>query len=642
MSIVIPIDYVLDGTQSGHRMMRCAHTKKVNGVVVQCIKRYRVSTVPIIHEHVFPIVIPRPVTDIATAKTNIEIAVAIMIAACNMSVNSVANDSIRELVFTCIHIGSMFSTVKAQDLTPEFTRAKTTNFIRSQGDLIQKECLLPFTKTFSTLMLDASTLVHKRILAIMLSANDNSTKPSLYDSVYSPKLRVVDFAEILIPMMEEMVRSGVKLGAIVGDNCPTQVLALAHWSPSKVYGDHPCLELRALRFFTCAVHTTALMLSDSIDECIEIQRLVSTLTQLVTAVNSSYASDVIGHCPQPGETRWLSRIEGIDWLLLHEDSLKRFPFRDDIDLEPPIRRMLAEAFVFSHFEELRVLAILIFPFYAMTLALESDNATQSLVIPFTEQLKDFFLRIADDLVFAQYPGLIDKIITCIDERFKLTYDSPLLCATCLLSIEGRAWFLTQIYEGPDKDQYDRWRSFCPPEINFKYSSSDRHIFPEERDEIHSTISVDEQPLQSIIAQSEDEQENDDDAVPPAPPVPPGRMESMYDDALSAICGAADDLCIPTDDFPSLFASYCFGTEIDDHLWNHRKSNATTIWKTLSLKDGMKTFVRVCIRLIGVSASECPVEREFSLDKLILTRLRNRMSTPILKARSRIQSKYSNK
>ena len=442
-------------------------------------------------------------------------------------------------------------------------------------------------------------------------------------------------------MMEEMVRSWVKLGAIVGDNYPTQMLALAHWSPSKVYAGHPCLELRALRFFTCAVHTTALMLSDCINECIEIQRLVSTLTELVTAVNSSYTSDVLGRCPQPGETRWLSRIEGIDWPLLHEDCLKRFPVRDDIDLEPPIRRMLIDAFDFSHFEELRVLAILIFPFYAMTLALESDNATQSLIIPFTEQLKDFFLGIADDLVFAQYPGLIDKIITCIDDRFKSTYDSPLLCAACLLSIEGRAWFLTIIYEGPDKDQYERWRSFCPHEIDFKYSSTDRHVFPEERSDIHSTISVDEQPLQSIIAQNEEEQENDDDAAPSAP-VPPGRMESMYDDALTAICGVAYDLGIPTDDFPALFAAYCFSSDIDDHLWNHRMSNATTIWKTLSLKDGMKTFVRVCIRLIGVSASECPVEREFSLDKLILTRLRNRMSTPILKARSRIQSKYSNK
>ena len=117
---------------------------------------------------------------------------------------------------------------------------------------------------------------------------------------------------------------------------------------------------------------------------------------------------------------------------------------------------------------------------------------------------------------------------------------------------------------------------------------------------------------------------------------------MYDDALTAICSLAEDLGTPTDDFPVLFSEFCFDSEIDNHLWLHRNAGMPALWRTLSAKKRMKDFVRVCIRIIGVSASECPVEREFSLNKLILTRLRNRMSTPVLKARSRIQSKYSNK
>ena len=50
---------------------------------------------------------------------------------------------------------------------------------------------------------------------------------------------------------------------------------------------------------------------------------------------------------------------------------------------------------------------------------------------------------------------------------------------------------------------------------------------------------------------------------------------------------------------------------------------------------MNIFTRVGVRLVGVLASECPVERNFSLEKLVLTRLRNGTSSVLLDARTRI-------
>ena len=50
---------------------------------------------------------------------------------------------------------------------------------------------------------------------------------------------------------------------------------------------------------------------------------------------------------------------------------------------------------------------------------------------------------------------------------------------------------------------------------------------------------------------------------------------------------------------------------------------------------MKVFARVGVRLVGVLESECPVERNFSLEKLVLTRLRNGTSSVLLDARTRI-------
>ena len=374
MSITIPATYCLGGTQSGHRMMRCMHTKTINGVKVQCMKRFRVAALPIQHEHVYPIVMPTKVIDTETAKNKITENVSTLIAACNMSISSSTNKAMMELITSCISIGQKFQNVPLLNLVPTINPITVSSTILKIGEHLKIEELQPFLKIFTTLMIDASTLVHKRILCIMLSANDQSCKPKTLDSIHAPKLGVEEYRNIMIPVIENLLKMGVKIGGIVGDNCPTQVLAFAHWSPSSIFKGHPCAEISGIRFFSCGVHTTALMLSDCLSASIELQRLVSTLTEMVDAVNSSFAKNVVGHCPKPVATRWLSRINGIDWLLLHEDSLRSLSSTPGI--EPSEKRELEHVFTFAHFEELRVLAKLIYPFHALTLALEKDDSTQ--------------------------------------------------------------------------------------------------------------------------------------------------------------------------------------------------------------------------------------------------------------------------
>ena len=645
MSIVIPISYALDGVQSGHRMMRCLHTKTINGVTVQCIKRFRVSRTEIPHEHVYPIPIVRPISDINSSQEAILHALSTMIAACNVSINASQNKAIQEFMCTCITAGQHLPNEKASNLVPSITRTKVTQEIIKEGELLKREALLPFTKMFVSMMVDATTLVHKRLLCIMLSPNNKSIDPIVYDTVPSPRLRIIDFHDIVLSTIEELAHSGIKIGAIVGDNCPTQVLALAHWSPSCIFKGHECSAIRGIRFFSCGVHSTALMLSDCLEKIDSLNRLASTLTELITAVNSSLAAEYIGHCPQPVSTRWLSRIDAIDWLLLHEESLKRFPMRDDIDLEPAIRRNLSNTFRFERFEEIRLLAKLIYPFYVMTLALEADSSTQAMIIPLTEQMKDYFLSIKDEFIFEDYPELIDSMIKCIDERFAMTYDVQLLFAACLTSIEGRAWFLTTIYNEEDRELYKRWSSRAFKKVNFKYSVSNHHVvFPGENEDV-APPSVEDDPLLALASETplvndDEANQNDEEGQNPEIPSPPSGLTTIYDSALHAIMQLCSDLEIDSTSIPSAFSSWLFDHEVDEHLWIHRDAHIADLWKTLSLRADMKIFARVCIRIVGVSASECPVERNFSLEKLILTRLRNRTSSVLLDARARIQRHYS--
>jgi hypothetical protein len=387
------------------------------------------------------------------------------------------------------------------------------------------------------------------------------------------------------------------------------------------------------------------MLVDCIEENISLSRLVSTLTEMVNAVNESPASELVGHCPQPGETRWLSRIEGIDWLLSHEESLKRLCTREDIEVEPRQRTNFQRDFQFARFEELRVLAQIIYPFYAITLAFESDTATQSLIIPCIEQLKEYFRQQSSELVFADYPGLHDSIINCINARMSQTFDYQLLCAATLISLEGRAWFLTHIYDGDDAAAYKRWEEFCPPKIEFQYKTQYRHPIFQARQQDNEEIDPDVDPIlaaANMAMQETEEEDDNDDEENLDVPIPPGSMATIYDSALNAIASIAESLEAPTKELAASFSAYLFDSSIDEHIWLHRNAAFADLWKTLSIRKGMKDFTRVCGRIIGVPASECPVERSFSLDKIILSRLRNRMSTPLLNCRARIQRKYSPK
>ena len=432
------------------------------------------------------------------------------------------------------------------------------------------------------------------------------------------------------------MESGAKIGGIVGDNCPTQVLALGHWSPSFIFKDHICAQLRGLRFFSCGVHTTALMLQDCVSASVDLSRLTSTLSELVTAVNSSFAAEEVGRCPMPVETRWLSRINSIDWLLQHEYSLRSLQNRND--LENDVKAKM-QVFQFIRFEELRVLGSIIFPFYVVTLALEKDDSTQSMILPIMEQLKAHYALQKNDVLLAQYPGLVDKVIEKINHRISTTFDYQLICASCLLSVDGRAWFLTKIYNGEDKNIFQRWLPFCPTFLQFKYSASTKHpIFIPKKPTFEPQSSPEDDPLLSNVLAELEEEETPELPIPEVP-FPPQSMENIYDNALSSLETLATDLGMNTAFLPAAFASWMFDAIIDEHIWKHKDASQFDLWRALSVKENMNMFARLCIRIVGVNASECAVERTFSLDKLILTRLRNRMASPLLDSRARIQRKY---
>lgn len=152
-----------------------------------------------------------------------------------MSVICSTNKSLMELISICLSIGQKFHSTQLFNLIPTLNPTTVPTTIIIIGELIKATYMLPFTKIFSSLMLYSSTIIHKRILFNMLSPNKQSTKPFTYDTIPVPKLGIEYFSNILIPSVEDLLKSGANINGFVDDKCPTQIMTPAHLSPSFIF-----------------------------------------------------------------------------------------------------------------------------------------------------------------------------------------------------------------------------------------------------------------------------------------------------------------------------------------------------------------------------------------------------------------------
>jgi hypothetical protein len=257
-------------------------------------------------------------------------------------------------------------------------------------------------------------------------------------------------------------------------------------------------------------------------------------------------------------------------------------------------------------------------------------------------MKEFYKGLMNDIIYGQYPSIIDDIINNIDNRMQSTYDYPLLAATSLLSIEGRAWFLNNVYKGDDKGRFARWNQFSYTQLDFSYRVSHHKELKSAEVIVENDINENDDPLMSeAMKQQEMNDEEDEEEVIEDVAEPPSynSMKPFYDNALDSLMLLAESLSVDTTTIPDAFARWLYDPLIDDFLFLHKSTSIHIIFQLLANYDGMKEFSKVCKRIAGVPASECAVERHFSLSKIVINRLRNRMGTSLMNARTRIQKEY---
>ena len=381
------------------------------------------------------------------------------------------------------------------------------------------------------------------------------------------------------------------------------------------------------------------MLEKAVNSNPTLSRFDSFLKGTIASINDTPLKRIVGHCPTTVETRWLSRIRSIDWILKREDALKEALNHQWIqEANQGVKQNARQGVNFGRFESLRVFAHVIYPFHCTIKYFEQDSVTQAAIFPVTNALLQYYEEKKDDMMFSPYPGIIDSIIEGIKHYISECYDWPLLSLVYLATLEGRAWFISKISE---QEFSGKWNNFNQITLDFDYSVAGDPTFydfeapnhgvtqPEEDQRNHDILNDVITAVQNtIVPDATVDVEHIDICV-----MPPQEKVNVYDGALDALLSIATDLHFADSEVPGQFALWLFDPELDKFLWKCRTTPILSIWKSLSGDDRIKELRRVVSRIITARATEASVEREFSREKLILGRLRSRMSDKLLKSRS---------
>jgi hypothetical protein len=272
-------------------------------------------------------------------------------------------------------------------------RRKTRTTIIEEGNRIQKANLAKFAQVPSvSLSIDAGTIHGRHFLDIMLLAPYTELTPFLYNAFEAESLTVNDYGRFVLGTIRDLHTAKIQVGSIVGDNLPTQVTALAHWSPrsSLRAADEPFLH--GIHYSPCMCHFMQLIVGDFLKSRYGA-RLEAILQQMIKVSNYAEVRHVLkSRCPQSVKTRWLSRFDAIKWLLSRQERLTRLSRDGSVKKR---QKKIQTWMTSENFGQLEVFHQLLYPFNQATKFFEQDMVTLCHVYPALRDVKNHLRQLLD-------------------------------------------------------------------------------------------------------------------------------------------------------------------------------------------------------------------------------------------------------
>jgi hypothetical protein len=230
-----------------------------------------------------------------------------------------------------------------------------------------------------SIAIDAGTMARRHFLDIMLLAPHTDTKPLLFRAVEDESFTLKKYGDIVAVAISDLHDLHVNVRSIVGDNLPTQVAALAHWSGNSRLRQADDPFLHGIKYSPCMCHFLQLAVGDFLKTA-DGEVLEAALQSLIRIANFTEVHRVVkSRCPRSVPTRWLSRFDAINWLLSRQSQLMRI---DPAGWEDRERQGLFEDWVRAEpFQQVQILQRLLYPFNEATKFFEREDVTLCHVYP---------------------------------------------------------------------------------------------------------------------------------------------------------------------------------------------------------------------------------------------------------------------
>lgn len=625
--------------QGGHIMIRCTKRLIVEGVEVQCIHTLRNCKNP--PDHVCHGVVPTPIEQ---RSVDIMRDIANFIGKANLSLRTVEKDYFKEFMQGLILLGQENPTTQIEKLIPTINRKNIREEVVKAGNV-------RFTKNIEnahndpavTLSIDAGTLSHRHLIDFCLTSP--SLKPIFYESIAKPVAGVDEYKRITEEELIDIItKHHINIVAIVTDNLPVQITALAHWSPVSILNQSANPSIKQILFYSCLCHTTQLIVEATESEDSKFAELNGTLRAMITCLRNPSIREIIGaNCPQFVATRWLSRMESIEFILYKKQTIQDIIMNiDNIELPPQIKVNLTQLFSEVNFSKILMLGKLVFPFYVLIKIFEKNNSRQFLAVPCFEQLETFINERLRDPEYLEYHPTLIEFKKQLNIRRKKTLHWELLLASFILTLPGRLWLRKKI-----SSTHPNAISITSKELQFQFKKlqfdyvevDDGNL---DRIDVEYDVESDFSNESLLVEKITEEEETMEDIFSYRQmqlhhvnvPLPPSHSTGLYDSILQTLKEVSMKINGACNEIDESLHFYIYNDSLFNSFAKLKsiKSHPEAGWLQEVLMPNRVQIANVAFRILPVSSSETSVERCFSQQKLILSDLRLKTKDDLANAR----------
>lgn len=625
--VEVPKDFeLLPERDNGHNIIRCTKMIKNerDGTTVQCGYTIRNCSNPKAH-----VCFPGESTT-GDAQTLLTQEIACFVGTADLPLQIVEEKYFTNFLKNVLEIGRKYHTAPSETLLPKLNRHSVRDALIQEARK-KKEAQLSIRRqeNVCSLTIDAGTLYSKHFIDFVISSRIN--QPFLYKAVEKYFVTLNDYKNITENILIELIeKHHIQVTSIVTDNLYVQVAALAHWYPQSIINTSSNSKIRKLFFFSCLCHTTELIVDSADKNCPEMANISKIVQEMVNLARIPKIATILKvKCPLIAPTRWLSRIDCINFILAKKANLLEICKNvDKLSLSSLQVENVKKTITEDNFTKILDFASIIYPFHVLIKIFEKDKSRQLLAVPLFSCLEESLQKKLNIEKFSAYRNILIALLQQIDLRKRKNMHWELLCAAYALTYEGRIWLRKQIKKGNSSalaltDEELRFSEKLP-ELDYKPPSS--YVENEETDFYMETMINNLENSLPITPENFEQL-----PVPQRDVLPPTHNSGVFKNITETLKEAAKRLGEDPGDIEETFADFIY-------LRNPQKYNKIskmypeTFWQYFVLIPKYKAIVNVAIPILTAKASEACVERYFSKQKLVLNYLRLQSKEDLVNAR----------